>query len=339
MTTPGRLAQKARTQTQRIRLDEAAGATSAEVRNAQLRVQQVDQALDRNRAQQDKQAKYSACYPPAEGKEDERAELAEARVGLEREHQYASALLAAAFIAHESVTRERAWLDRPAIGTGEPMPVALLFPFAKKIVDAPGYTITVLKPKPDSPDPIWRETYHGTVSRTRARSILTAWSRQQQTYVLRDAHGRLYVAAPGLRIELVPTDIALPHSKGDALRAALAVYGFTAYDGGEGEFTSLAVSLTQEASEEETYEGPHFLISSGEHADRPASQHDDVWGASLYDEQGEYVTTLDGAPAGSTLAEDCAHIAGAVAEVAHRAFREETVGFARSVGKDAPAQD
>ncbi|MFD0437202.1 hypothetical protein [Streptomyces chartreusis] len=339
MTTPDRLAHTARTQIQRLRLDEAAEATSIECRNAQLRVHQAGQALERHRARQDKQAKYSACYPPAEGKETEHAELAEALVGLEREHQHASALLAAALIVHESVTRERAWLERPAIGAGEPMPAALVFPFAKKIVDASGYTITVLKPDSDGPDPFWRETYHGTVSRTRARSILTAWSRQQQPYVLRDPHGRLYVAAPGLRIELVPTDIALPHSEGDALRAALAVYGFTAYDGGEGGFTSLAVSLTQEASEEETYEGPHFLISSGEHADRPASQHDEVWGASLYDEQGEYVTTLDGAPAGSTLAEDCARIAGAVAEFARRAFREESVDFARSVAKDAPAQD
>ncbi|MFF6979442.1 hypothetical protein ACFZAV_17220 [Streptomyces sp. NPDC008343] len=339
MTTPGRLSHMDRTQTQRLRLDEAAEATSAQVRDAKLRVHQLDQALDRNRAQQDKHATYNACYPPAKEREDERAELTEARVGFEREHQYASALLAAALIVHESVTRERAWLERPAIATGDPMPVALLFPFAKKFVDAPGYTITVLRPDSDSPDPFWREMYQSTVSRTRSRSILTAWSRQQQTYVLRDAHGRFYVAAPDLRIELVPTDIALQHSEGDALRAALAVYGFTAYDGGEGGFTSLAVSLTQEASEEETYEGPHFLISSGEHADRLASQHDELWGASLYDEQGEYVTTLDGAPSGATLAEDCAYIVAAVAEVARRAFREETVYFARSAGKDAPTQD
>lgn len=338
MTTPGHRAQRARTQAQRLRLDEVIEATSAEYRDAQLRVRQVDQALAHHRAQQEKQAKYSACYPPAKGKEKERTELAESLVGLEREHQYASAFLAAALIAYESVTRERAWLDRPAIGAGEPMLADLLFPFAKKIVDATGYTITVLKPD-SGPDPFWRETYHGTVSRTRVRSILTAWSGQQQTYVLRDAHGRLYVAAPSLRIELVPTDIALPRSEGDALRAALAVYGLTAYEGGEGGFTSLAVSLTQEASEEETYEGPHFLISSGEHADRPASQHDAVWGASLYDEQGEYVTTLDGAPVGSTLAEDCARTACAVAEVARRAFREESLDFARSIAKDAPAQD
>jgi ketosteroid isomerase-like protein len=60
---------------------------------------------------------WAACYPPAEGKEDERAELAEAREGLEREHQYASALLAAVarvdFDAMAELVREDAVLTMP----------------------------------------------------------------------------------------------------------------------------------------------------------------------------------------------------------------------------------
>ncbi|MFD0352974.1 hypothetical protein ACFVHW_04380 [Streptomyces sp. NPDC127110] len=121
------------------------------------------------------------------------------------------------------------------------------------------------------------------------------------------------IARAETRLELEPTDIAPPATEGEALRAALAVYGFPAYDDDEGGFTWLVVPAAADTPEDEAYAGLHFRIASGEHAERPASGHDQPWGASLYDDEGEYVTTLNSAPAGTTLAEDCAHIARAIA--------------------------
>ncbi|MER7761566.1 hypothetical protein [Streptomyces sp. NPDC097619] len=188
-------------------------------------------------------------------------------------------------------------------------------------VNAPWYTVTVLRCWWKSGTP-WRRNDYGIVHRSRARSILAAWAGQPGTHLLRDGHGRFYVARSSVCLELEPTDIAPPATEGEALRAALAVHGFPAYDDGDRGFTWLVVPVDPGASEDEAHGGLHFRISSGEHADRPAHAHDEPWGASLYD-HAEYVTTLDAAPAGATLAEDCAHIAGAIASYSAAARAEQ----------------
>lgn len=301
---------------ERTRLAEAVEYTGQERAVARKVVHRLNQQIDATRAELDKQNAYSLLYPPSEEIAAQRTQLAEDLAQLVREHRHASALRAAADVVHESAVLERAWANRPdPTKTDGRLFANVLCPPVGRFVNAPGYTVTVLHPDPHVRDrQLWREMHHGTVKRSRARSILETWAERDQAYILRDAHGRFYVATPAQRLELVPTDIEPPHTEGDALRAALAVYGFPAYDDTEGGFTWLSVPLEQHASHEETYDGPHFRISSGEHADRPASQNDERWGASLYDEVGEHVTTLDGSPDGSTLAEDCAYIARAIAE-------------------------
>ncbi|MFI9206484.1 hypothetical protein, partial [Streptomyces sp. NPDC053048] len=103
-------------------------------------------------------------------------------------------------------------------------------------------------------------------------------------------------------------------TEADVLRGALSTYGLTAYDGGEGGVSWLVVPFNPHTTEESARLEPHFLISSGEDARRPLSQHDEPWGASLYDGLGDYVETLHAAPEGSSLAEDSAHCARAIAE-------------------------
>lgn len=332
MTTPDHLAHlptAARSQALRMlestRLNDAIDAAHDERRSARNAVHLLNQAIDRTRTEADKLNADSLLFPPSPEADAERARLAEERARLAHEHQYASARSAAADIVHQSLLLERAWRDRPTPrANGSALPATLLMPFNGRVVNAPGYSVTVLHPDPHSSALLWREMHRATVNRSRARSMLTKWSEREQTYVLRDPHGRLYVAAPGVRLELTPTDIAPPYTEGDALRAALAVYGFSAYLGGEGGFTWLSVSLTQEASEEETYAGAHVRVSSGEDADRLVSQHDERWGASVYDEEGAYFDTFDASPVGSTLAEDCAYIAHAIADFARRVSIDPT---------------
>ncbi|WP_141747660.1 hypothetical protein [Streptomyces nanshensis] len=162
----------------------------------------------------------------------------------------------------------------------------------------------------------WKKCDPITVPRPRARSIVSAWTRERQAHALQDRDGRLFLALPAVQLELAPCKVA-PPTEGKALRAALAAgYGFPAYDDGEGGFSWLAVPLDPNRSWTGTYEALHFRVSSGERADRPASEHPAVWGASLYDAEADYVTTLASAPEGSTLAEDCAHVARAIAQYA-----------------------
>ncbi|MGA5411521.1 hypothetical protein ACPCSC_30240 [Streptomyces lavendulocolor] len=303
----------------RTRLNDAIEVTGEERTAARKGLHSLNHAIDRARVEQSKLDADSRLFPPSAETDEARAKLGEHRTWLAEEHRYASALAAAADIVHASVRLERAWLDRPDArrdGNGY-MLAALLQPFQGRVVNAPGYKVVVFHPDPHSPTLLWREIHDGTVNRSRARSMLTKWSEREQTYVLRDPHGRLYVTAPMVRLELTPTDIAPPHTEGDALRAALAAYGFQAYDDGEGGHTWLVVPLDRDASEDEMFEGPHFRINSSEHVDRPASQHDERWSASFFDgigQGGEYITTLDPAPTGSTLAEDCAYIARAIAD-------------------------
>jgi hypothetical protein len=301
---------------ERTRLSEAVQTTAHERVAARKNLHQLNHAIDRVRAEQEKLNRHSLLYPPSPDFETERTRLADRYAQLLREHLHATALLAAADVVATSVVRERAWMDRPdpdKSGDGRLLANVVPVP-ARRFVNAPGYTVTVLHPDPSSKPLVWREVHHSRVRRNRAQSMLTAWEAQEQAYVLRDLHGRFYVATPTVRLELIPTDIGRPQTEGDALRAALAAYGFPGYDDTEGGFTWVSVPFHPDVSNEDTYTVTHFRVSSGEHADRFASRHDDVWGASLYNEDGAYVTTLDGAPAGSTLAEDCAHIARAIAE-------------------------
>lgn len=109
-------------------------------------------------------------------------------------------------------------------------------------------------------------------------------------------------------------------TEADVLRGALSMHGLTAYSGGEGGVSWLVVPFNRHTSEDFARLEPHFLISSGEDAHRPMAQHDEPWSAALYDGLGDYVDTVDGAPAGMSLAEDSAHCARVIAEyiAAHR---------------------
>ncbi|MFV8133172.1 hypothetical protein [Streptomyces syringium] len=102
-------------------------------------------------------------------------------------------------------------------------------------------------------------------------------------------------------------------TEADILRAELSRHGYPAYDGGEGGFTWLVVPIDPSIPEEDVYLTPHFRISSGEHAHRPVPEHDEPWGASLYDGHGEYVETLKAAPEGTAVHEDSAHCARTIA--------------------------
>lgn len=301
---------------ERARLADAVEHTSEEQAAARKDVHRLNHAIDASRAEREKLHSYSLMYPPSKDIDTQRAHLAKEHAQLTREHRHAAALRAAADIVHKSAVLERAWSKRPnPTNTDGRLFANMLFPPVSRFVSAPGYTVTVLHPYPNVQHcQFWRELHHTTVKRSRARSILDTWAELDQAYILRDPHGRFYVATPTQRLELVPTDIAPPQTEGDALRAALAVYDFPAYDDAEGGTTWLSVPLERYVSHEETHDGPHFRISSGKHAARIASQHGERWGASLHDENGEYVTTLDGSPGGSTLAEDCAHTARAIAE-------------------------
>ncbi|WP_030372387.1 hypothetical protein [Streptomyces rimosus] len=322
MTTPQYLAHlptHARSQAlralERTRLNDAIAAACKERRTAKNTVQRLNEAIDRARTEAGKLIASRWLFPPSPEADARRAQLAAECVQLAREHRDASALSAAAEVVYESARLERAWLDRPDPRTDGPIQMlATPLPhFSPKEVTAPGYTVIVLHPDPHSfPALFWREFHNGTVNRSRARAMLMRWSEREQSYVLRDPHGRLYVAAPGVRLELTPTDIAPPHTDGDALRAALAAYGFPAYRDSAGGQTWLVVPLDRSTPEADMYEVPHFRIISDEQVDRPASQHVERWSASAYDGDGECIDVLDPAPVGSTLAEDCAYVARAI---------------------------
>ncbi|MFJ5142956.1 hypothetical protein [Streptomyces sp. NPDC088707] len=279
--------------------------------------------IDRARTAVAKLDARSVLYPPSPDAAEERTQLTEDLKRCTPEHRYASAWSAAADVAHESAKLERAWLDRPDVSNDQRvrMLASPLESCSQRDVTAPGYTVTVLHSDPHSPTLLWREMHHGVVTRSRVRSMLSKWFEREQTHVLRDPHGRLYVAAPGLRMELIPTDIAPPQTGGDVLRAALAAYGFTSYQDSEGGHTWLVVPLDPRITEDSDSEiGIHIRINSDDRVDRPASQHE-RWSAGVHDQDGDYVTTLTPAPDDSTIAEDSAHVARAVDN------------FARTVGQ------
>lgn len=326
MTTPDHLAHlttaaQAKTvyTTTRARLEDAVRRTAAERDAARTGLMDVNNHLDAARTALAKLDRDAHLYPHADERDAERAALA-AQIGhLTQCKPSFYALHGAATVAHKSAALELAWLDRPDSRSEIPADTTatLLWhrsEIATVTAPASGYTVsTYSASRPGQP---WRESQLGTVRRSRARSVAQNWIGEPGAYVLADRYGRLYVACANWRLEMTPTDMAPPHTEGAALQAALSVYGFPAYNDGEGGFTWLSVPLDRDASEEETYMGLHFRIASGEDADRPASAHDEPWGLSVYDADGDFVTTLDPAPAGSSLAQDCAHAARSVAEYA-----------------------
>lgn len=323
MSTPNHLAhlatgprRQALRMLERTRIADAVQSTREEAAAARKALHSLTQALETALAGQNKLTTHSLLYPPSEDRDAQRALLAREYAQLLREHRRANAFRAAANVVHESAVLERAWAGRPDPAKTDGRLLAnVLFTAVSRFVIAPGYTVTVSHPDTPARDrQLWREMHHGTVKRSRARSILETWAERDQTYILRDPHGRFYVATPTRRLEFVPADIAPPHSAGDALRAALAAHYYPAYEDSEDGLTWLSMPLEPSASREETRGGPHFRILTGERADRPASQYDERWTASFYAANGEYVTTLRCPRHSSTLAEDCAHIARAIAE-------------------------
>ncbi|MGW7596104.1 hypothetical protein ACWGK9_44550, partial [Streptomyces rubiginosohelvolus] len=309
-----------RRQTQRMlnrtRLAEFVMNTSEERTAARKVAHRLLQEIQANRAEQNKVNSRILLYPPSPDLNARYAQLSDDRTKLVREHRYASAHQAAADVVHESAVFERAWADRPELrGPDGRMLASVVYQPVGRVASAAVYRATVLHLNPRD-GRHWQGVHYTTVKRSTARSLLEAWAGQEQAYVLRDPHGRLYVATPTVRLELTPTDIERPHTEGDALRAALTAYDLPAYDDTDGPASWLCVPLEPFISHEETHESPHFRISSQKHADRPASRHGERWTAAFYDENGWHVTTLDASPEGSTLAEDCAHVACAIATFA-----------------------
>jgi hypothetical protein len=83
-------------------------------------------------------------------------------------------------------------------------------------------------------------------------------------------------------------------TEGDLLIAELARRGRRAYLGGDRGVTFLIMTADPDASDDEgsAYTSAHLLIYAGEHADRPAAEHNEPWSAHLHDAEGNYVDTL-----------------------------------------------
>ncbi|MFF0754450.1 hypothetical protein [Streptomyces sp. NPDC004267] len=303
---------------ERNRIAQAIAVAASVREEAQTTLRGLNEALDRTRAQAGKVNANRALYPPSPEIEQERARLAKEIERLTGEQWFASALSAAAAVAHESAELERAWLDRPTTHTAAEVSLRaeILRAFSTRVVTAPGYTVKVLRLEPHNASLRWQETDHGRIRRSRARSIVKLWDKHENTHVLCDPHGRLYIAASRFRMELTPTDIAPPHTEGDALKAALAAYGFNSYDDGEGGHSWLIVPLDPHIPEDSTELGLHVRINSGDRIDRSASKHGETWSAGVHDQDGEYVTTLTSASEGTALVLDCAHIARVIADYA-----------------------
>ncbi|MFB8025917.1 MULTISPECIES: hypothetical protein [unclassified Streptomyces] len=279
-------------------------------------LRELNNAFDNALVQMEKEQSYGRLYPPSP---ERAATIAQATATVEqlgRDRMYGAALFAAAETVRDSARLELAWWERetrkPEGADGQLYAVPV-WHLSKDSVSAPGYRVTVLQPDRRATRGLWRETSNRTVRRSRARSLIADWIRVADAYVLRDPDGRLYVATPSIRLELIPTDIAPPPTEGDVLRAALGAYGFNAYEDSEGGIEWLAVPLDPTTPSDDPYRGAHFRISSEERTERLVSAHIETWGASAFTADGEHEMTLDGSPAGVTLAEDSARLARSIA--------------------------
>lgn len=228
---------------------------------------------------------------------------------------HAIALAAAAQVVYESVRLESVWFNQRVRNNRGPGGLAQVVHWNGRLVTAPSYLATLLLHDCRAPADPWIGVETHTLNAGQVRSLIGAWIDAPDGWVLSDPDGRLYIAKSGMQLELVPTHIAAPHTDTEALRAALQAYGFTAVSGREAGHTWLAVPLDPTTPMSQVYLGMHLRISTSPDAKRRASASDGVWSASVYDADGEYVTTLDAAPAGSTLAEDSAYCARVIANV------------------------
>ncbi|WP_330335673.1 hypothetical protein OHS33_39230 (plasmid) [Streptomyces sp. NBC_00536] len=314
MSTPSILAQldtAPRRRAQRTQLIDAAETAERQHAEARKALHSLNQELDRVRTRAQRADRYIALYPYSPERQQERADIGQELAALEPAQRHAAALTAATNVVRESARLELAWFDRPR-SSAPGVSRAEVIQYHDAAVPASSYSVTRLWAGIRKPGEPWQSYDPDIVRRSRARSILAAWSSNPDNHLLRDAEGRLYIAGAGSRLEFVPNDIAPPATEGEALRAALAVYGYPTYDFEDCGMTSVIVPGDPRASEYHSCDGLYFQISSGEYACRPASAHDEPWGASVFN-HGEYVDTLDASPDGSTLAEDCAHIARAIA--------------------------
>ncbi|MFD7764112.1 hypothetical protein [Streptomyces microflavus] len=308
-TKPRRDAQRA---AEKQRLIDLRTRISAELATTRATVNTLRSKADSEQREAAEQRALRMLYPQTSPlpPSEVSADLAEA-IAL------ASAHGAAARAAYESAELEYAWFRRhTATQRAGRKPGAAEMAHGRRDVVAPGYVVSQLRRRGADSPMAAIDTW--TVSKTRARSLIGAWMRSETGWVLRDDDERLFVATPKMVLEFLPTDVAPPHTEGDVLRAALESYAFPSFLDHEGGCTWIVVPLDPQRSVDDAYQGAHVRISSGERADRVASQHDEVWGASVYDADAGYVTTLDPAPAGSSLAEDSAICASRIATYADR---------------------
>ncbi|MGY3199768.1 hypothetical protein [Streptomyces sp. TE5632] len=97
--------------------------------------------------------------------------------------------------------------------------------------------------------------------------------------------------------------------EGGKLIAALAEFGIPAFLAQDRGVTHLLVAVDCTTDEAKAHASPRVLISSGEHATRPADEHDEPWAGYLYDSDGEHTDPVFTAPSGLGLDEECAEAA------------------------------
>ncbi|MBV1940806.1 hypothetical protein KUF83_30185 [Streptomyces sp. BV286] len=313
MTSPGFLANMrtaVQREAERSRLEAARRTADQQLTTARHRLRDANNALDRARAHLSKSDKYLALYPPGTERQEDREHQAQQLPKLVRRSGYAAALAAAAAVVSESAHLELAWQDRPVRKEPGAALADVVGDRLDTVVNAPGYRVTV---HPQG-DVLWSKTERGLVRRSRARSIVSAWFTNPHARVLQDVEGRLFIVQLLSVIELVPTDIAPPRTEADALRAALATYGFPAVQDGEGGMTWLSAPLNPLTPEDDVHSGLHYRVNAGEQVDRVASAHAERFSVALYDEESDYVDSFYGSRDGMALAEACAHTARAIAE-------------------------
>ncbi|MEU7092975.1 hypothetical protein [Kitasatospora aureofaciens] len=82
-------------------------------------------------------------------------------------------------------------------------------------------------------------------------------------------------------------------TEGDLVIEALCTRGRRTWKDGEGGVTHLVVALDAAIDDHgEALSRPHILIYAGEQADRPASEHEELWSAHLHGADGYYVTEI-----------------------------------------------
>ncbi|MCX4784125.1 hypothetical protein [Streptomyces sp. NBC_01264] len=111
---------------------------------------------------------------------------------------------------------------------------------------------------------------------------------------------------------------APPRTEADVMSAALRLHGYPARLHGDGGTTFFAVPLDPETPADDVFLHAHFLIASGERADRPVTEHDEPWSAALYEGGREYVDVIYAGKPGLSIEKDAEACVLAVVEHAAR---------------------